>query len=228
MFHNKQHIFFDLDHTLWDFEKNSALTYQEIFSQLEVNFNLEDFITIYTPTNFKYWKLFREEKINKLDLRYYRLKEVFDALNFSADKEFIHKIADQYIQLLPTYNHLYKGALEVLDYLKPKYNLHIITNGFAEVQANKIKNSGLQTYFDIIVNSEMAEVKKPHPRIFELALSLANASPKQSIMIGDSLEADIEGAQALGMETIYFNEFKNPHKNKTLEVFELIELKNFF
>ena len=227
MFKDKKDIFFDLDHTLWDFEKNSYLAYQKIFSDLNIPVNLDKFIDFYIPTNFKYWKLFREEKINQKDLRYYRLKDVFDAINYFPNTKTIHQIADLYIAYLPTFNFLYNDALNLLNYLKPKYKLHIITNGFAEVQTKKLEHSGLNQFFETVTNSETAGVKKPNPKIFEFALKQANTNPISSLMIGDSLEADIQGAQAVGIETIYFNEFKTTHQTKTIEVVKLIEIKKY-
>lgn len=222
-------MFFDLDHTLWDFEKNSALAYERIFEERKLPLDLAKFLEVYIPTNLKYWKLYREEKISQDDLRYHRLKEVFDALDFaSINKNEVMEIANDYIAYLPTFNHLYEGAKEVLEYLQPNYHLHIITNGFAEVQQRKIQQSGLEHYFKTVTNSETAGVKKPNPQIFQTALQLAKAEVAQSIMIGDSLEADIEGAQSFGLDTIYFNEFQIPHKNPTPQVFHLLELKEWF
>lgn len=222
-------MFFDLDHTLWDFEKNSALAYKRIFEERKLPLDLAKFLEVYIPTNLKYWKLYREEKISQDDLRYHRLKEVFDALDFtSINKNEVMEIANDYIAYLPTFNHLYEGAKEVLEYLQPNYHLHIITNGFAEVQQRKIQQSGLEHYFKSVTNSETAGVKKPNPQIFQTALQLAKAEVAQSIMIGDSLEADIEGAQSFGLDTIYFNEFQIPHKNPTPQVFHLLELKEWF
>lgn len=222
-------MFFDLDHTLWDFEKNSALAYKRIFEERKLPLDLAKFLEVYIPTNLKYWKLYREEKISQDDLRYYRLKEVFDALDFtSINKNEVMEIAHDYIAYLPTFNHLYEGAKEVLEYLQPNYHLHIITNGFAEVQQRKIQQSGLEHYFKTVTNSETAGVKKPNPQIFYTALHLAKAEVAQSIMIGDSLEADIEGAQSFGLDTIYFNEFQIPHQNPTPQIFHLLELKEWF
>jgi putative hydrolase of the HAD superfamily len=229
LFQYKKHLFFDLDHTLWDFEKNSALAYERIFKERKLPLNLPKFLEIYIPTNLKYWKLYREEKISQEDLRFHRLKEVFDALNFTTiTKNEVMEIAHDYIAYLPTFNNLYEGAIEVLEYLKPNYHLHIITNGFAEVQDRKIQQSGLEHYFKTVTNSETAGVKKPNPQIFQTALQLAQANLSESVMIGDSLEADIEGAQNLGLDTIYFNEFQIPHQNPTPQVFHLLELKEWF
>ena len=126
-------IFFDLDHTLWDFEKNSALTFEMILSKKEVEVDLHDFLDVYRPINLSYWKLYREEKISKEDLRYRRLRNTFDALNLSISDNIILQLAEEYIELLSSFGHLIPNAMEVLSYLRPKYRLHIITNGFKEI-----------------------------------------------------------------------------------------------
>ena len=227
-FHHKSDIFFDLDHTLWDFEKNSALAFQTIFKKHELALNLDSFLLHYVPINFKYWKLYREEKITQEDLRYQRLKEVFDLMNETVQDEMIHLLATEYIHYLPQFNHLYEGAFEVLEYLYPKYKLHIITNGFQTVQATKIKNAQIEHFFQTITNAEMAGVKKPNPLIFEFALDLAKVNKLQSVMIGDSLEADVEGALNIGLDAIFFNEFNVETDSKIMQVNQLRLLKNYF
>lgn len=227
MFKNKTDIFFDLDHTLWDFEKNSALAFEKIFEKHQLDLNLEEFLLHYIPTNLKYWKLYRDEKISQEDLRYHRLKEVFDLMNKEVVDEMIHLLSHEYIYYLPQFNYLYEGAWEILDYLFPKYKLHIITNGFQTVQAGKLKNSNIEHFFQTITNSEMAGVKKPNPLIFEYALKKANATKSKSIMIGDSLEADIEGAINVGLDAIFFNEFNVSVDEKIHQVNHLMLLKEY-
>ena len=180
-------IFFDLDHTLWDFEKNSALAFEKVLKKNDVEINLQEFLKQYVPLNFKYWELYRKDLVTQQQLRYGRLKDTFDILNYQISDEKINVLSDEYIHFLPEFNHLFEGTIEVLEYLKPKYNLHIITNGFDKVQAGKIKNSNLEPYFKTITNSEMAGVKKPNPKIFEYALSLSNLNKNQTIMIGDCI-----------------------------------------
>lgn len=224
-FHHKKHIFFDLDHTLWDFDKNSEFAFDTIFKQQGFDIELSDFLNIYIPRNQHYWKLYQDNQITHDDLRYYRLKDVFDALQIEISENMIHLLSDEYIKYLPEYNHLFDGALEMLDYLKPKYQLHIITNGFASVQTKKMKNSNIDHYFETITNSEMAGVKKPHKKIFDFALSLSNASKDESLMIGDSYEADILGAQNAGIEAIFFNEQNIQTDMPVFQVNHLLELK---
>jgi putative hydrolase of the HAD superfamily len=225
-FKHKKHLFFDLDHTLWDFDKNSAFAFDAIFKERGIAISLPDFLNIYIPRNQHYWKLYQVNQISHEELRYFRLKDVFDALQFEVSDAIIHQISEDYINYLPEYNHLFDGAIEILDYLKTNYKLHIITNGFASVQTKKLTNSNIGHYFDTITNSEMAGVKKPHPTIFDFALSLANASKKESLMIGDSYEADIVGAQEAGIEAVFFNEQNIEVENQVLQIKHLLDLKN--
>jgi putative hydrolase of the HAD superfamily len=227
-FKHKKHLFFDLDHTLWDFDKNSAYAFETIFKQQGFTISLFDFLSHYIPRNQHYWKLYQVNQISHEDLRYYRLKDVFDALQFDVSDAMIDQISEDYIKYLPDYNHLFEGAIELLDYLKPKYTLHIITNGFAAVQQKKIKNARLESYFTTITNSEMAGEKKPHRSIFDFALSLADALKEESVMIGDSYEADILGALDAGIDAIFFNEQNIKVETQVLQVNHLLALKNIF
>jgi putative hydrolase of the HAD superfamily len=223
-----QHVFFDLDHTLWDFEKNSDLTFHKIFEKHQVNINLQDFLTIYKPLNRAFWKLYREEKISKEDLRYQRLKKAFDTVNYSISDTLIDVIAIEYIDFLPHFNHLFDHAFEVLDYLKPKYQLHIITNGFEEIQTKKMQSSNIHHYFDKIITSESVGVKKPNPKVFQHALEVANATKHNSIMIGDSVEADIEGALSIGMQAIHCNfEGEEVIATNFKSITSLLEIKHY-
>lgn len=222
-----EHIFFDLDHTLWDFDKNSALTFEFIFKKHEVNATLVDFLKLYEPINLKYWKLYRDEKVSKENLRYSRLKETFDALEFVVEDQVINQLSEDYITYLSSFNHVFDGTFEILDYLKPKYKLHIITNGFKEAQNNKLKSSKLDHYFDTVTSAEAAGVKKPNPDIFNFALNLAKAETQNSIMIGDNYEADILGALNIGLDAICFNYHKVDKQPKIKFIDHLIDIKKY-
>jgi putative hydrolase of the HAD superfamily len=222
-----KHIFFDLDHTLWDFDKNSSLTFQKIFGLHNVDINHEHFVKAYEPINLNYWKLYREEKINKENLRYQRLKDTFDALNVFVEDALIDKLSSDYVVHLSSFTHLFEGTFELLDYLKPNYELHIITNGFDEAQHKKMNNSKIAPYFKTMTNAEIAGVKKPDPIIFNYALELAKASPGESIMIGDNYEADILGAKALGLEVILFNYHNSVVEANIKQVKLLQELRQY-
>jgi len=207
-------IFFDLDHTLWDFQKNSALTFDFLLKKYKINIDLNKFLNIYIPINFSYWKLYRDEKITKEFLRYNRLKSSLEKLNISLSDDVINKIADDYVISLPVNNFLIKDTILVLDYLRNKYRLHIITNGFTEVQNKKIVNSQIKKYFHSIIDSETVGVKKPNIKIFDYALKISGARSKNSLMIGDNLEADILGALNAGFHAIHFNNNNEaPHEH---------------
>lgn len=200
-----KHVFFDLDHTLWDFESNSKLAFQQIFNKHQMQIAIPAFLDIYRPINYHYWKLFREEKVTKKALKKGRLKDAFTAFNYSINDDLINTLAEDYLEALSNHNKLFNNAIEVLEYLSQKYTLHIITNGFSEVQHKKMKNSKISHFFTVVIDSEMVGVKKPNPKIFHEALSKANAVPSNSIMIGDNLEADVYGAINIGMQAIYCN-----------------------
>jgi putative hydrolase of the HAD superfamily len=220
------HVFFDLDHTLWDFEKNSALAIETIFKKHAINLDIQQFLHHYVPINIKYWEWYRVDKITQFELRLGRLKDTFQLLNYEIEDDKIIFLSEEYIEYLPKFNYLFDGAIEILDYLKPKYNLHIITNGFQEIQGNKLKNSNIQHYFDTVTNSEMAGVKKPNPLIFEYAVKEAKASKSNSIMIGDCIDADVNGALNFGMDAILFNIDTSKSYENIKQVSHLLELKN--
>lgn len=219
-------IFFDLDHTLWDFERNSALTFQKILLEHQVDVVLEDFLQAYVPINLDFWKLYREDRISKTELRYQRLKKTFDAVGTQASDKTINLLSEDYIIHLSSFTHLFPNTVEVLEYLSPKYKLHIITNGFREIQEKKMKRSKIRPYFDQIINSEDAGVKKPHPYIFELALTKAQVAAKNSLMVGDNLEADILGAKSAGFHTLHFNAHNELKHDLCLMIDTLIEIKS--
>ena len=223
---NIKHIFFDLDHTLWDFETNSARAFDFIFMDNKVEVDLNSFLRIYAPINQKYWKLYREEKVSKPALRYKRLKESFDLLNYNISDDLINHLAIVYIDNLPNYNMLFEGTIEVLEYLSPKYEMHIITNGFEEIQTKKMENSGIKKYFNKIITSESVGVKKPNPKIFDYALQSANAKAEHSVMIGDNYEADVQGALNMSMRAIFCNFEMQSVGENILSINHLIELKN--
>ena len=224
---NISDIFFDLDHTLWDFEKNSALTFQKIFTEVEIDVNLPEFLEVYVPVNLAFWKLYREDKIKKPELRYQRLKTTFDAIQYDIKDEVINILSTEYITNLAAFNNLLPNTVEILNYLKPKYRLHIITNGFEEVQTRKLVNSNISEDFDQVINSEMAGVKKPNPEIFELALKKANTAADKSLMVGDNIEADILGAKAVGFQALHFNAHNDPKHEHCVMIDDLREIKNY-
>ncbi|HEA30744.1 MAG TPA: noncanonical pyrimidine nucleotidase, YjjG family [Leeuwenhoekiella sp.] len=221
---NIKHIFFDLDHTLWDFDKNSELAFKHIFEKNKIAVPLDQFLEVYKPINFRYWKYYREAKITKEKLRYGRLSNSFSSLGYGIDDHTINKLSDDYVTHLPDNNHLFEGTYDLLEALSENFTLHIITNGFEEIQALKLKRSKIDHFFKTITTSEAAGAKKPDPRIFEVALSRAGAEVTDSIMVGDTYEADIMGARAMGMQTILFNYHNAEPQEGDRVVMRLLEI----
>ncbi|MEP5339295.1 MAG: YjjG family noncanonical pyrimidine nucleotidase [Algibacter sp.] len=220
-------VFFDLDHTLWDFDKNSGLTFEKIFKLNNIDVDLNTFLNQYEPINLNYWKLYREERIDKASLRFGRLHDAFTAINCQIEASIIYKLSDDYIEHLTAFNYLLDHTFEILDYLNSRYKLHIITNGFEEVQQNKLDKSKISHYFETVTNSEMVGVKKPNPKIFNFAVNLANTTIDKSVMIGDNYEADVLGALNIGMESIFFD-IKNTTINRDIkQIDNLLLLKRF-
>ncbi len=209
-----KNIFFDLDHTLWDFDKNSDLTFHKIIEKNNIKIDMSKFLDAYHPINRRYWNLYRIDKVTKADLRFYRLSDTFKQLKFELDDEMINKLAIDYIEHLSDFNYLISNTILVLDYLYLKYNMHIITNGFKEVQRRKLEKSDLLKYFRSITISEDVGVKKPDEIIFKHALQKSNSLIENSIMIGDNYNADILGANNIGMKSIYFNFHKTKEQQK--------------
>jgi putative hydrolase of the HAD superfamily len=223
-----RNIFFDLDETLWDFRRNSIETLADIFSlyRLEEK-GVKDavFFERYHFHNTIYWDQFRKGTIGREELRNIRWVTTLKEFNVS-DESLVHQISHSYLDILPTKTNLYESSLEILNYLHPKYPLHIITNGFEEVQFKKLHHSGISSYFKYVITSEMAGSQKPSREIFKYAFDKTNATASESIFIGDSIEADIAGAKSVGMDHVLFNpERMDHHETVTHEIQSLAELK---
>ena len=223
---NIKHIFFDLDHTLWNFEKNSALTFKFLLDKYNITIDLQKFLKVYMPINFSLWNLYRDDKITKEYLRHNRLKSTFEKLNIKIDSGLIDEISNDYVKHLPDNNFLLPNTIPVLDYLFQKYTLHIITNGFTEVQNTKISNSNLSKYFTCIIDSETVGVKKPHSKIFNYAYNISKAAYKnECLMIGDNYQADVMGALNNGFKAIHLNSNNESYHENSLIISDLISLK---
>ncbi|OFX25776.1 MAG: noncanonical pyrimidine nucleotidase, YjjG family [Bacteroidetes bacterium GWA2_31_9b] len=223
-----KHIYFDLDRTLWDFENNSKETFLEIYNHyhLETIFNsFDNFYITYSKYNDRLWKDYREGRIEKSILRTKRFTLALEEFGVTND-ELAEKIGDDYISISPTKKQLFPHVHETLSYLKDKYKLYIITNGFSEVQFVKLKNSDLDKYFTQIFTSEEAGAQKPNPIIFEHALKLSKAEKTESLMVGDDFETDILGAKNVGIDQVFFNPENVKHsENFTHEISSLKELQ---
>lgn len=224
-----EHIFFDLDHTLWDFEKNSSETLSEIFHEFElqqfVN-NKERFLATYQTVNGQYWKKYRDGVIDKQTVRFGRFADTLNRFNVPDAEILGQKIGDEYVKRGPHKTHLFEDTHETLTYLKSRYELHIITNGFKEVQSIKMAGSDLNQYFQVILCSEDVGVNKPNKKVFHKALDLATGTASNSLMIGDNLEADILGAQKVGIRTILFDPKKEHQTSVTPIIHYLKDLQN--
>ena len=202
-------LFFDLDHTIWDFELNSKETIQELFDTYELkNLGLLDFdayFTQYSMHNHRLWDRYTKGFIKQEELRWKRI--YLSLLDFKvADEKLAKQMSIDYLDILPNKTNLFPYTLEILDYLKNKeYKMHLITNGFESVQFKKIQNSNLASYFIEVITSEASNSLKPHKEIFEYALGKTNATVASSIMIGDNESADIQGGINMGMDTIFVN-----------------------
>jgi len=204
----KKDIFFDLDHTLWDFEKNAGEALTELFAihnfeALGIT-SVISFIETYNRNNHRLWALYHHGKITKTELREARFADTFHELGIDP-RLFPKAFEEEYLKLCPQKTHLFPHAHETLSYLQEKYTLHLISNGFGDAAEIKVTKCGLKKYFTTIVISETVGVHKPDPRIFHHAVRNAKTAIPDSVMVGDSLDADIRGAQNVGMDAIYFN-----------------------
>jgi putative hydrolase of the HAD superfamily len=222
------HVFFDLDRTLWDFDANSRSALIDICSVngLSERIPVEEFIKVYQKINEMLWKAYRMGNINKKTLRVLRFAKALEHFGIQ-DTILGQRMGDAYIDLSPKKTTLLPNTIDTLDYLAGKYKLHIITNGFEEVQHTKLTNSGLSQYFTEVITSERAAARKPSPEVFQLALHLANASSHEAIMVGDDLETDMAGARSVWMDHVFFNPEKQLHNEPvTHEISDLGELRN--
>jgi len=203
-----KYIFVDLDDTIWDFERNAKSSLMDVFDSKHLNRyfdSFEHFFDLYITNNTLLWKLYSEGKVTKVELNLQRFRYPFSQMGVEVDDEFVLQMGRDYLNLLPEKTALMPYALELLEYLSPRYPLTIVSNGFIEVQQRKMERSGIGHYFSHVVLSENVGALKPDKLIFEHALLLNNAQPHETIMIGDNFEADICGAQNAGIDTIYYN-----------------------
>ena len=228
-----QHLFFDLDHTLWDFDKNAETTLTGIFEYFDLNTRVnaafDDFYQKYLFHNQELWERYHKGLISADDLKWKRMWRTM--LDFKvADEPLAKEISARFLEVLPTQKKVFPYTFEILDYLKEKkYQLHLITNGFEKTQWSKLKNSGLDKYFTHVITSEGSNSLKPKKEIFEFAINKAGANIKQSIMIGDNLDADIQGAMNAGMDSIFVNHINAATDiNPTYTVTHLKELEQIF
>jgi putative hydrolase of the HAD superfamily len=229
---NIKHIFFDLDNTLWDFEKNSREALLHLFLEHNIqencNTDFDGFIAIYEAINHELWHLYSLQKTTKEELRYQRFYKAFSHFNYD-NLPLSHQWADDYLKISPYKTHLIDGAMDVLMHLKENYKLHIITNGFKEVQHIKLDYCNLKPFFDHIIISEEHGFNKPDRQIFDLAQNLTNSQFDECVMIGDNYDTDILGALNAQWKAIYLsdNQTENTDTNFS-QINKLIDLKKYF
>lgn len=228
---DKRHItdiFWDLDHTIWDYPTNAKLTIFELFSKYGLteftSHSPEKFHKSYCKHNDIAWEDYRNGKIDKLTLRKQRFSNTFKELGIEKD-EFHDIFENEFVELCPTKSNLMVGSFEMLEFLNETFRQHIITNGFKETQEIKLKSSGITHFFKTITNSEDIGVQKPNTLIFQAALKSASAQAQNSVMIGDNYEADIIGAYNAGLNCIYYNQFDKSTENIPSEIVVINDLR---
>lgn len=227
-----QHIFFDLDNTLWDHRKNAYLTIKTLFEtkeiSLEYNIDFEDFHAVYHEINEKLWEDIRDGLIGKEYLREHRFYDTFKHFGVE-NKELSLYFEEHFLDKILNHNELVEGAEDILEYLKSKhYTLHIISNGFKEVTERKCILSGIAHYFHTITSADSVGVRKPNPEIFEYSLGLSNAKKEESILIGDDWIADVVGSQNFGIDVIFFDVYKENRQEEGLKsITHLLQIKDF-
>jgi putative hydrolase of the HAD superfamily len=228
-----RHLFFDLDHTLWDFNENARITLQELYHELHLEkagvTNFEQFLKVYLEHNEQLWEKYRSGMMKAEELRWKRMWNTLADFGI-ANEKLARQLGLRFLELLPTRKILFADAVETLQYLKDEgYQLHLITNGFEETQHCKLRNCGLSGFFVEVITSEGSNSMKPKKEIFDYALKKAKALQHQSIMLGDSIEVDIKGAINAGIDQVYINHLGEMCNIKpTYTVTSLKELREIF
>ncbi|MBP9102628.1 MAG: YjjG family noncanonical pyrimidine nucleotidase [Chitinophagaceae bacterium] len=232
-----KHLFFDLDHTIWDFEANSRTTLVELYEEMKLKergvHDFDLFHKNYLAHNERLWERYRKGFVKQEELRVKRMW--LSLLDFKiADEPLAKKMGDRFLEMLPTRTILFPYTIEILNYLtEKKYELHLITNGFENTQHSKLKHSGLSPYFKQVITSEGSNSLKPNKEIFDFAFQKTGATPDESIMIGDTMEVDILGAINAGIDQIHVNHLTNEPESingklPTHTVYSLKELEGIF
>jgi putative hydrolase of the HAD superfamily len=226
-----KHIIFDLDRTLWDFDTNMSETMEYLFATYLVN-KIDatplQFMLQFNKVHEMLWEQYRKGLLNKTKLRDGRFNLTLKHFGIK-DIELARTLNQQYLLICPAKNNLFPHTIETLDYLKGRYGLHILTNGFIKTQEKKIRNCGLNAYFHTVFSSETIGYNKPDPRIFAHAINSLNARKQECIMIGDDFVIDIMGARNFGIDQVYFNPNRMPvAKKPTYEIRSMDELRAIF
>ena len=223
-------ILFDLDHTLWDYEKNSHETLNELYNNYKLKtlcgFSFDQFHDRFGQVNSGLWRQYDHGLIDRSTIRQERFNRILKHFRVK-DPELALRMSDDYLNLCPTKTNLFPYTHDVLGYLKQKYDLYILTNGFDDIQQVKILNSNLQNYFSGMITSETIGHRKPSKEIFNHALEVAGSTSENTLMVGDNLLADIQGAKSASIDSVYFNPLRKLHReNIHLEINCLSQLMN--
>lgn len=224
-----QHIFFDLDHTLWDYDRNVTESLSELYQiyglqDLGIQ-SIEKFFDSFHAVNFQLWDWYNLGKIDKHNLRNERFPRIFSHAGAKAETIPLG-FEEDFMDRTSSKPHLFPYSREILTYLKKKYRIHIISNGFNESQAKKMKSADLDGFFDLVITSETTGHKKPDPQIFYYAMDQLQTKPHSCLMIGDNPNSDILGAQRAEIDQVFFNpDGKTIHLNPTFEIRHLKELE---
>ena len=224
-----RNLFIDLDDTIYDFSAASRESFHETYDLLHYERyfdSFEQYMQIYEPYNLELWRIYGEGKITKAELNRRRYLHPLETVGVN-DPQLAETFCHEALGRIPTKNKLVDGAMELLEYLKPKYRMHILSNGFKELQSHKMRTSGILHYFDSLILSEDIGINKPRRELFEYALQKSGSQVSDSIMIGDMFDTDIAGAAGIGMEQIYYNpkEKKGHPFTPTYEVNHLLQIK---
>ena len=223
-------MFFDLDHTLWDFEHNTSEAIKEIYKLFNFSrwsfFTFDDFMNKFHEINEYLWRRFNRGLIDRIELRNSRFNLILGKLGVE-ESDMPEGIGEKYLELAPVKPNVIPYTHDILEYLRPKYQLHIISNGFDDVQHCKMKAAKIYNYFNVIVTSDSSGHRKPQKGIFEFAMNKAGACRNEAIMIGDNIETDIIGAQNAAIDHIFYNPSKRKHTlNVTYEIDSLKQIMN--
>lgn len=225
-----RNLFFDLDDTVWAFSRNARDTFEEVYQKYAFYRYFDSFdhyYNLYQQRNTELWIEYGEGKITKDELNDQRFFYPLHAVGVE-DKALAKQFSEDFFAIIPTKSGLMPYAKDILEYLAPKYNLYILSNGFRELQSRKMRSAGVDGYFKKIILSEDLGVMKPRPEIFHFALSATQSELRESLMIGDSWEADITGAHGVGMHQAFYNVTGRTAFpfSPTYHIFSLKELMN--
>jgi len=227
LFQHKKHLFFDLDHTLWDFDANAFDCLLEIYQVFGLENNgivMKKFYSNFTQINRSLWNQLELNLIEHDEIRKRRFKMTLEALELIIGTKVSEAMNDTFLELLPQKSKLVDGCVDVLDGLKDKYQLHILSNGYAKIQSKKLRISGIDNYFDKVITNDIANYRKPEKGIFDYSLKKTKSQTYEVLMIGDSYLADIIGAKNAGWDTIHFTE--TDHPDETLSTVKIKKLKD--